>query len=273
MQRGYVSTPSGQIHYAETGAGTPVLLYPNRPRSWVIYRRLAQLLSANHRVVIVDPPGCGASDPLPAPIAVADLSDVSLAVMDALDIDRAHVSGHHTGATVAIDLAAHHADRVISIAPCGLLLLTDEEKAGRLDGSAFSPAAGNPPKEDGSHLAMIMKKFPPVPPEDLPFVNDWIIDGLVSEVNQAELAKAVYRYDENSVLRTITVPTLFVQSLGPGEPGTLQRMDRARKLVAGSRIEYIDGGDVHFIHHRADELSVLLLDFFATADSSAPVAS
>lgn len=265
MQRGYITTASGQIHYAETGAGTPVVLYPNRPRSWVIYRRLAELLAGNHRVVILDPPGCGASDPLPTPIALADLSGVTLAMMDALGIARAHVSGHHTGATVAVDLAANHSDRVISIAPCGLLLLTDEEKAGRLDGSAFSPAAGNPPQEDGSHLNLILKKFPPKPPEDLPFINDWIIDGLVSEVNQAELAKAVYLYDENAALATITVPTLFVQSLGPGEPGTLQRMDQAQQLVPDSRIEYVDGGDVHFIHHRADELSVLLLEFFAKA--------
>lgn len=272
MHRGYVSAPHGQIHYAETGeagTGSPVVLYPNRPRSWVIYRRLAELLAGSHRVVILDPPGCGASDPLPDPIELADLSAATLAVMDGLGIARAHVSGHHTGATVAVDLAAHHADRVVSIAPCGLLLLTDEEKAGRLDGSAFSPAAGNPPQADGSHLASIMKKFPPAPPEDLPFVNDWIIDGLVSEVNQAALAKSVYRYDERAALARVGVPALFVQSLGPGEPGTLQRMEQAHALVPGSRIAFVDGGDVHFIHHRADELAPVLRDFFAHADARA----
>ena len=268
MQRGYINTPNGQIHYAEIGSGTPVVLYPNRPRSWVIYRRLAELLSVSHRVVVLDPPGCGASDPLPDPIEIADLSAVTVAVMDGLGIEQAHVSGHHTGATVAVDLAARLPDRVLSIAPCGLLLLSDEEKAGRLDGSAFSPAAGNAPQEDGSHLQMIMKKFPPRPPEDLPFINDWIIDGLVSEAQQAALAKSVYRYDERAALPTIGVPTLFVQSLGPGEPGTLQRMAQAQALVPGSRIVYIDGGDVHFIHHRADELGVLLLDFFADAEKS-----
>ena len=268
MQRGYVNTPNGQIHYAEIGSGTPVVLYPNRPRSWVIYRRLAELLSVSHRVVVLDPPGCGASDPLPDPIEIADLSAVTVAVMDGLGIEKAHISGHHTGATVAVDLAARLPERVLSIAPCGLLLLSDEEKAGRLDGSAFSPAAGNPPREDGSHLQMIMKKFPPQPPEDLPFINDWIIDGLVSEAQQAALAKSVYRYDERAALPTIGVPTLFVQSLGPGEPGTLQRMAQAQGLVPGSRIVYIDGGDVHFIYHRADELGALLLVFFADAEKA-----
>lgn len=273
MHRGYVNAPWGQIHYAETGEGTPVVLYPNRPRSWVIYRRLAELLAGSHRVVILDPPGCGASDPLPDPIEVADLTAATLAVMDGLGIERAHISGHHTGATIAVDMAVNHADRVTSIAPCGLLLLTDEEKVGRLDGSAFSPAAGNPPRDDGSHLGAITKKFPPQAPEDLPFLNDWIIDGLTSEVNQAALAKSVYRYDERAALPRVVVPTLFVQSTGPGEPPTLQRMEQAHALVAGSRIAFIEGGDVHFIHHRADELAPLLRDFFATADARVGAAS
>jgi pimeloyl-ACP methyl ester carboxylesterase len=271
MHRGYISAPWGQIHYAEAGRGVPVVLYPNRPRSWIIYQRLAELLAGKHRVVILDPPGCGASDPLPSPIELGDLTRATLTLMDGLGIDRAHISGHHTGATVAVDIAAYHPERALSIAPSGLLLLTAEEKAARLDGSAFSPAAGNPPKEDGSHLDTVLAKYPPKPPEDLSFINDWTIDGLVSEASQAALAMAVYRYDERSALARIAVPTLLVQSLGPGEPGSLQRMADAQRLVPGSRLEFVDGGDVHFIHHRADELAPLLLQFFTQAEQLAGV--
>lgn len=273
MHRGYISAPWGQVHYAEAGRGIPVVLYPNRPRSWIIYRRLAELLAARHRVVILDPPGCGASDPLPDPIEMDDLSAATLAVMNGLGIDRAHISGHHTGATVAVDIAAYHPERALSIAPSGLLLLTAEEKAGRLDGSAFSPAAGNPPREDGSHLQAVLAKYPPRPPEDLPFINDWTIDGLVSEVNQEALAMAVYRYDEKSALARVSCPALFVQSLGPGEPGTLQRMADAQQVVPGSRLEFIEGGDVHFIHHRAAELATLLQEFFSHAERAIGVST
>ncbi|HEU0103415.1 MAG TPA: alpha/beta hydrolase [Mycobacteriales bacterium] len=269
MKRGYVDAPQGQIHYAEAGSGSPVVLYPNRPRSWGIYRRLAGLLADRHRVVVLDPPGCGGSDPIEGTVELADLSATTLRVMDALGIGRAHVSGHHTGATVAVDLAARHADRVLSIAPCGFLLLTDEEKARRLDGSLFSPAAGNPPQPNGAHLLPMLKKFPPTPPEDLAFLNDWMVDNLVSEAHQAELARAVYRYDEVSALGQVTAPTLFVQSTGPGEPPFLQRMDKAHALVPGSRLAFIEGGDIHFIHHRAAELAPLLLELFAGADASA----
>lgn len=261
--KGYVDAPWGQIHYVEAGAGEAVLLYPNRPRSSVIYRRLAAILAAQYRVLIMDPPGFGASDPLPAPLEVDDLSAAVVTLLDGLGVDRFRMSGHHTGAALCVDLAVRIPERVVAIAPSGLLMLTEVERRGRLDGSLFSPAAGNPPRADGSHLLPFLKKYPPVPPEDLDFLTDWIVDTLASEPHQRPSADAVYRYDERARLPRIQAPTLFVQSTGPGEPPTLQRMADAHALTPGSRLALIEGGDVHFIHHRADELGELLLDFFA----------
>lgn len=268
MKRGYVQAPWGQIHYLEQGSGEAVLLYPNRPRSAVIYRRLAGLLAASYRVIIIDPPGFGGSDPLPEGFEVADLTGAVLTLLDGLGIDRVRMSGHHTGATICVDLAANHPERVVAIAPSGFLLLSDEERQGRLDGTAWSPAFGNPPQDDGSHLLPFLKKFPPKPPEDLAFLNDVIIDNLVSEPHQVPSALAVYRYPERRHAAHVTAPTLFVQSTGPGEPGTLQRSETVLDLIPGSAITYVDGGDVHFIHHRAEELAPVLLEFFAKADQS-----
>jgi pimeloyl-ACP methyl ester carboxylesterase len=268
MRRGYVDAPWGQIHYREAGSGPAVLLYPNRPRSSVIYLRLAELLAARHRVIIIDPPGFGGSDPLTPPFEVADLTRAALTLLDGLGIHAARVSGHHTGAAICVDLAANHPDRVAAIAPSALLLLTDEERAGRLNHTLRAPAYGNAPQENGAHLLPLLKKFPPVAPETMDFLNDWIIDGLVSEPHQVPSADAVYRYPERDYLPQVKVPTLFFQSKGPGEPPTLQRMEPLVDIVRGSRIHIVDGGDVHFIHHRADEIAPLLLSFFADVDAA-----
>jgi pimeloyl-ACP methyl ester carboxylesterase len=270
MKRGYVDAPWGQIHYRQAGSGPAVLLYPNRPRSSVIYSRLAGLLAAHCRVLIIDPPGFGGSDPLTPPFEVPDLTRAVITLLDELGVDTVRMSGHHTGATICVDLAATHPERVAAIAPSALLLLTDEERKGRLDHTLKAPAYGNTPQENGAHLLPLLKKFPPTPPEDMGFVNDWIIDGLVSEPHQVPSADAVYRYPERDFLVQVTAPTLFFQSTGPGEPPTLQRMQPLVDVVPGSRIYLVDGGDVHFIHHRAEEMAPVLLDFFATADSSAP---
>lgn len=268
MHRGYVEADWGQVHYVEAGEGETVLLYPNRPRSSVVYRRLAEILADQYRVVIIDPPGFGASDPLPPSLDVPDLSRAVLTLLDGLGIERFRMSGHHTGATVCVDLAVTVPDRVVAIVPSGFLLLTEEERRGRLDGTLSSPAAGNPPQTDGSHLQPFLKKFPPTPPEDPDFLTDWIVDTLASEPYQRASADAVYRYDERARLPKVTVPTLYIQSSGPGEPPTLQRMAEAQALTPGSRLEIIEGGDVHFVHHRADEVGRLLLNFFAEIEAA-----
>lgn len=269
MKRGYIDAPWGQIHYREAGSGPVVLLYPNRPRSSVIYVRLAELLAERYRVLIIDPPGFGGSDPLTAPFELPDLTLAVTTLLDGLGVDKVRISGHHTGATICVDLAANAPERVVAIAPSGFLLLTDEERKGRLDHTLKAPAYGNTPQENGAHLLPILKKFPPVAPETLEFLNDWIIDGLVSEPHQVPSADAVYRYPEREFLPKITAPTLFLQSKGPGEPPTLQRSESVLDRVPGSKLQIIDGGDVHFIHHRADELAPILSDFFATADAAA----
>ncbi len=271
MHRGYAEAPWGQIHYREIGhAQAPaVLLYPNRPRSGVIYERLAALLADRYHVLVIDPPGFGGSDPLPGHFEVPDLTGAVLTLLDDRGVEQVRMSGHHTGATICLDLAATHPERVVAIAPSGTLLLTDEERAGRIDGSAFAPAAGNPPREDGSHLRAYLNKFPPQGDEDLAFLNDVIIDNLVSEPHQMTSAQAVYRYPERERMTGITVPTLFVQSVGPGEPDTLQRADEVLGLIQGSRITYVHGGDVHFIHHRAAEVASVLHEFFASVDTVA----
>jgi pimeloyl-ACP methyl ester carboxylesterase len=272
LHRGYVDAPLGQIHYAEVGQGPAVLLYPNRPRSWVIYRRLAGLLSERHRTLVIDPPGFGASDPLPRPFEIEDLTGAVVRLLDALGVERVRMSGHHTGATMCVDLAVTHPDRVDAIAPTGLPVWTDEERGSRLDGSTFVPASGNPPKEDGAHLLPLLKRFPPKPFEDQHFMTEWLVDSLASEPEQAASAAAVHRYPIEERLRQLRVPTLVVQSSGPGEPPYLQRAERARELIPGGcRIATFEGAEIHFIHHRADELSRLLLDFFA--QSAAPHAS
>jgi pimeloyl-ACP methyl ester carboxylesterase len=263
MERGYVKAPWGQLHYFETGAGPEtVFLYPNRPRSIVIYRRLADILGSRYRVIAMDPPGFGMSDPLPEPFEVEDLTRASVIVLDALGVDRFFASGHHTGALIAVELAASQPDRVKAIAPCGTPLWTQEERDARTAGTAKVAASGNPPKEDGSHLLPFIKRYPPKPPEDLRFLTEWMLDTIASEPYQYPSMMAVNRYREDRRMPLVKCPTLFMRSSGPGEPATLQRAEEAAKLVPNSRVAVIDGGDVHFIHHRADEVAKLMFDVF-----------
>jgi pimeloyl-ACP methyl ester carboxylesterase len=99
----------------DEGAGPAVLLLHGFPDSSHVWRKqVAPLLDAGLRVVAPDLRGFGASD---KPVAVGDyaltrsVADM-VAVLDALEIQRAHVVGHDFGAPVAWLLAALAPERV-----------------------------------------------------------------------------------------------------------------------------------------------------------------
>jgi pimeloyl-ACP methyl ester carboxylesterase len=73
-------------------------------------------LADRYRCVWFDHRGIGASGPAPARFTIADLVDDTVALLDHLGVDRAHVVGHSMGGAVAHQLALDHRARVASLA-------------------------------------------------------------------------------------------------------------------------------------------------------------
>src|SRR3954451_21904510 len=97
VERRFVTTPLGRIHAAMAGTGFPVLLLHQTPRSWDEYRDVLPLLGRNFRAVAMDTAGFGDSQPLPwADNSVERWAAAAFDLLDALQIGRAAVVGHHT---------------------------------------------------------------------------------------------------------------------------------------------------------------------------------
>lgn len=129
MRRAYVTTPTGQVHLREWGApgGRPLLALHKTPSSSIQFARVAPLLAdAGFRVLALDTPGFGMSDPLPGGPTIAGFAQAALAVLDAYGIERCDVLGHHTGSLTAVELAARHSARVQSLVLGGILVMRDE---------------------------------------------------------------------------------------------------------------------------------------------------
>ncbi len=108
-----VETPGVRRHVATIGTGQPVLLLHGFPGHWWQWHAIAPVLAEHgYRAICPDLRGSGwteSDDPAFHP--ETQLSDV-LAVLDALDIERAHVIAHDMGAISAMQLAYRHPDRV-----------------------------------------------------------------------------------------------------------------------------------------------------------------
>lgn len=69
-------------------------------------------LSKERRVIIFDNRGAGRSEDPGTPFTTADMAEDTLALLDDLEIERAHVLGGFLGGMVAQELAIAHPDRV-----------------------------------------------------------------------------------------------------------------------------------------------------------------
>jgi pimeloyl-ACP methyl ester carboxylesterase len=295
IRRGYVDTSNGQMHYRTAGSGPAVLLLHQAGRTSAIYDRVAECLAPEFQTIAIDLPGFGESDPLPPPCTVEDVTDVVVEMLDGLGIDKAHLSGHHTGAVVAGDLAVRHPDRVLSFAPSGYPLYSLPGEPRQVPGQAalkpivaiggHSVPVAPQLHSDGAHLnrlflramamlyyskvslgetGMVMMPFEHLPQEDLEFINAFIVDGLQA-ISAAGTLAAVRTYDSESRLPMVTVPTLFIESSGRIEAAFCQRAEALSELVPGSRTAVIENGDIHVTHTRAQDLSTILADFYRNA--------
>ena len=116
MQDGFAATKShGRIHYLEAGEGPVILLMHSNGNSAYEYDELIALLADRYRVIAMDFPGHGDSEPLKRHYTVSDYGDCAIELMDALDIRTASILGSSIGGAVCIDIGVRHAGRVESL--------------------------------------------------------------------------------------------------------------------------------------------------------------
>jgi pimeloyl-ACP methyl ester carboxylesterase len=96
---------------------TPIVLLHGTPGAAIGLKPLADELQSNRRVILFDLPGFASQS---WPDRYTDLSaegyaDITFAILDELNIDRAHIVGWSNGGAVALHMADEHPDRVASV--------------------------------------------------------------------------------------------------------------------------------------------------------------
>jgi 3-oxoadipate enol-lactonase len=113
-----VRRPDGCRLYYEvhgTRPGAPLVLLEGLGGDIGGWRRNIPHLAGTLRVVAYDFRGNGRSDPPEGPVTMATFVDDTIALMDHLGIERAHLCGQSFGGMVAQELALTAADRVRSL--------------------------------------------------------------------------------------------------------------------------------------------------------------
>lgn len=120
----FLDLPLGRVHYGEHGGGIPLVLLHANPGDSRDFDAVLPALAQTHRVLALDWPGYGLSEPLaqPASATVSTLYEVLRAFLAALSLPPALFIGNSVGGHLAARLAIEHGERVrglVLVAPGG----------------------------------------------------------------------------------------------------------------------------------------------------------
>lgn len=105
-----------RYHYLDEGEGEPVVMVHGNPTWSYYYRRLAEALAPDHRVVVPDHVGCGRSDK-PGDdrydyTLESRVRDLEALLLDHLKLDGITLVLHDWGGAIGMGFAARHPERV-----------------------------------------------------------------------------------------------------------------------------------------------------------------
>jgi len=252
------------LNYEVSGDGDPLLLIMGTSGSIPLWGELVPRLAERHRVIAFDNRGLGGSERGDGPISVASMAEDASALLEALDVPRAHALGWSLGSAVVQELALAHPQQVASAvlyATWGRCdgfqrsmlsalrlpyVVRDMEAALTVAGLAFSPQLLDRP-DFQQLLEPMLPAFPQSEEQMAVTVEQW----------DADLV-----HDTLDRLGGIQSPTLVVV----GEQDLLTPPWQAKAVadaVPGARYELVTGpGSSHGMHiERPDDLTKVVTGF------------
>lgn len=112
VQQHYVQANGVRTRVLEGGEGPPLIFVHGTGGHLEAYVRNFRGLTPHFRMITYDMAGHGLSEKPDRPYTIDFLSDHLVGLMDALGIEKAHLSGESIGGWVAAWTAAHHPERV-----------------------------------------------------------------------------------------------------------------------------------------------------------------
>jgi pimeloyl-ACP methyl ester carboxylesterase len=239
IRRSYVDGPYGQIHLRFAGlGGEPLLLLHQSPLSGDMFRAVMPLLAdAGFHAVAMDTPGFGLSDRPAKPVGIPGYAVAIPAVLDALGWSKAHILGHHTGASIAAAFGARHVDRINRLILNGVALLSDEERA-YFSTFRFAPLEF---QADGSHLNAAWDQRVKASHgwSNLRAMHRYVVEMLANPDDYHWGFTAAFAHEKATDLKAITSPTLIFTNTGDD---LFEASKRAHALRPDFDFAALDGG-------------------------------
>jgi len=197
-----------RVHYAEQGdaRGVPIVFLHGWPDSWFTFSRVLPSLPSTWRAVAVDQRGFGVSDHPESGYTFQELAADAVALLDALDIERAAFVGHSFGSFVAREVAIAHPQRVTALVLIGTGFSTSTPVTQSLQAAVRT--LPNPIPEPFAREFQASTAYRALPPE---FFDRIVVESLKTPAHLwPVMIDHLLRYDATAALGNVRAPTLML---------------------------------------------------------------
>jgi pimeloyl-ACP methyl ester carboxylesterase len=111
----HIETNGIRMHYTERGSGQPLILLMGLGADGSLWESHVRAYETSFRCILVDNRGAGLSDKPNGPYSTAEMAKDTIGLMNALNIQQAHLSGISLGSAIAQEVALQASERVISL--------------------------------------------------------------------------------------------------------------------------------------------------------------
>jgi len=256
VTKNYSQHPNGQIHYRMTPRQTvmPLVLLHQTPSSSAMYKALMAELAPDFWCIAPDTPGFGQSDRLVDGVTIAEYATAVLSLLQSFNVEACYMFGHHTGASIAVQLAHDHPDFVSKLALSGPPLLTDSQIA-----YLKTTLPENKLDINGRFLTDLWQRLRNKNPNgEIALTLRETITSLQCQDSYQAAYYAVFDQDFAGQLAALTCPVLLMA----GEQDSLfASLEPAAKLVRNGRSHTIPNAGTYICDEQPQIIANLLRDF------------
>ena len=200
-----------EIVYERVGEGPPLVFVHGAASDARVWRPQVAALADEFTVVAWDEPGAGRSSDVPADFGLADYANCLAALIDALALGPAHVTGISWGGAVVQELYRHHPQRVATLILVDTYAgwkgsLPEEEVRARVDATYQALMASAEEFDPTRALPGWFAGDPPA--EFVPLLED--MAAAVRPESMRTALAVMAETDQRDLLPRITVPTLLI---------------------------------------------------------------
>ncbi|RDW71396.1 hypothetical protein BP6252_07959 [Coleophoma cylindrospora] len=247
IKKAYYDTPDGQIHYRylhssspEKAQQDPILLLHMSAASSLYFEPLMHRLAAlGYDSYAPDMPGFGQSyDPEGQPANTRFYVEAFMLLATQHGWKHFHLLGHHTGASLGIEMAATYPAQVRSLCIIGAALLFAPEQKAMADALVIAPETY--PVRDGAHLLKKWNRLLAYPGFEIDVLHAQVLDQIRAWQGRRQVYTCNFAQDIMGFLGRVKCAVL---AMSARESMLFEYMGRVRDVKPDAKCVTVGGGE------------------------------